>query len=222
MKQTKVIKKNLNPRWGEKFEFSDINIFNNDSNTLHFAVFAHEILSKNHPLGWYEIPLKNLKEWVITEHVLQLKDTAQGKLKIRLNVQRMRDHATQKRLSEEIEKYCKEKNCLFEDPEFPANSFSLFKNGTGQHSDIIVWKRPSEFATKPQLFVDGVEPGDVIQGALGDCYFLGSLSTIATRKDLLKPLIIKYEPKSGLYARTIQFSSSLFLHTFFLPIGLHK
>jgi hypothetical protein len=52
-------------------------------------------------------------------------------------------------------------------------------------------------APTPKLFVDGVEAGDVIQGALGDCYFLGSLSVVATRKDLLMPLVVKYVPENG-------------------------
>jgi hypothetical protein len=55
------------------------------------------------------------------------------------------------------------------------------------------------FATDPRLFVDGVESGDVIQGALGDCYFLGALSVVATRKDLLLPLFVAAYPEWGLY-----------------------
>lgn len=67
--------------------------------------------------------------------------------------------------------------CLFYlDPEFPAADSSIYKRPPGQHSHLIVWKRPNEIAPSPQLIVDGVESGDVIQGALGDCYFLGAIS----------------------------------------------
>ena len=33
--------------------------------------------------------------------------------------------------------------------------------------------------------MSGVEAGDVIQGVLGDCWFLGALSVVATKPDLL-------------------------------------
>jgi hypothetical protein len=44
---------------------------------------------------------------------------------------------------------------------------------------IINWRRTHEISEKPELFVDGVNEGDVIQGALGNCWFLGALSVVA-------------------------------------------
>jgi hypothetical protein len=69
-------------------------------------------------------------------------------------------------------------------------------------SDIqveISWKRPKDIHKKPALFVDGVEEGDVIQGQLGDCWFLGALAVVATRIDLLKELIVSSESDYGFY-----------------------
>jgi hypothetical protein len=37
------------------------------------------------------------------------------------------------------------------------------------------------------------------KGALGDCYFLGALSVIATRADLLEPLFVHKSPECGFY-----------------------
>lgn len=63
----------------------------------------------------------------------------------------------------------------FIDNDFPADQRSL-----GRLADKVAsWRRPHEIHSNPQLFVDGVEEGDVVQGALGNCWFLGALSVIA-------------------------------------------
>jgi Calpain family cysteine protease len=63
----------------------------------------------------------------------------------------------------------------FEDRSFPAQGSSLFHDPASKQEQIerIQWKRPCEFASKPALFVDGADEGDVVQGELGDCYFIG-------------------------------------------------
>ena len=63
------------------------------------------------------------------------------------------------------------------DPEFQPNSQSLGKI-ENVPSDCQ-WKRISEILNNPELFDGKVEPKDVIQGSLGDCYFLSAVAAIA-------------------------------------------
>lgn len=63
----------------------------------------------------------------------------------------------------------------FVDHDFRADHTSLGKLA----SKVASWRRPGEIHASPRLFVDGVEEGDVVQGALGNCWFLGALSVIA-------------------------------------------
>ncbi|XP_066301939.1 calpain-A-like [Branchiostoma lanceolatum] len=79
---------------------------------------------------------------------------------------------------------------LYSDPEFPARPTSLFYSN--QNIDPrIVWKRPQEImgVTKPRLLVDGISRDDVIQGMLGDCWFLVSLAAICRDSALMEKVV---------------------------------
>jgi hypothetical protein len=43
---------------------------------------------------------------------------------------------------------------------------------------VSKWKRVHEITSQPQLFIDGTEEGDVNQGGLGDCWFIGAMSVV--------------------------------------------
>ena len=47
----------------------------------------------------------------------------------------------------------------------------------------MYWKRASEIYNKGQIFIGGVDPNDIEQGALGDCYYLAFLSALAENPD---------------------------------------
>jgi hypothetical protein len=93
----------------------------------------------------------------------------------------------------------------------------LFLLLTGEKCALVEkWQRVSHTATeKSAMFVNGVEPGDVIQGSLGNCWFLGPLSVIATNSDLLMNLFITTSLNEyGVYAQPPSLSSDQFLFSF--------
>ena len=86
---------------------------------------------------------------------------------------------------------------LFEDPDFGPK----YKGDTAQNSiymdgvpkgypdpENMVWCRPHEISQKkrPEFIDNGADTNDVIQGALGDCWFIGALSVLATEDKLLR------------------------------------
>ena len=69
------------------------------------------------------------------------------------------------------------------DPVFPPVFSSLAKEDRNVDDMSkfrkIEWKRISDIFTNPVMFDEGIDPGDVSQGQLGDCYFLAVLSSMA-------------------------------------------
>ena len=52
----------------------------------------------------------------------------------------------------------------------------------------MIWLRPEEISLskKPEFVDDGADTNDVIQGAIGDCWFIGALSVLATEDELIR------------------------------------
>ena len=46
---------------------------------------------------------------------------------------------------------------------------------------------------KLELFKDMIEPADIKQGALGNCYFLSALSALAEWPDRIRKLFVQHE-----------------------------
>jgi len=86
---------------------------------------------------------------------------------------------------------------VFEDPEFPPDDDIL----PPALADKVTWRRPNEINPERQeLFVDGVEEGDVIQGSLGDCWFLGALAVVAASShNYVKDIFVEADPERGYY-----------------------
>lgn len=110
---------------------------------------------------------------------------------------------------------CKRSFRKFTDPEFPPLLTSLYIDleeikEKGKYCHIIIlrinifhsdktpvtWKRPEDFfssTAKPTLFAGRIDPSDIQQGRLGDCWFLGALSVIAARPELVLKLMVTTE-----------------------------
>ena len=65
------------------------------------------------------------------------------------------------------------------DTDIDAHTFNSFK-----------WKRASEIFNPIDVFVGGVDPNDINQGQLGDCYYLAALSSLAEFPDRVKALFV--------------------------------
>lgn len=78
---------------------------------------------------------------------------------------------------------------VFCDDSFPASDVSV-GNSPELLQAVHTWARPHEICTdvEPILLPTNAAPSDVEQGALGDCYFLGALSVVANRSDILSQL----------------------------------
>jgi calpain-15 len=77
----------------------------------------------------------------------------------------------------------------YKDKAFPADDTSLGeyegKQGKGAAKSVI-WQRGVELSTKPvkqmALFEGGVEPSDIVQGALGDCWLLSAVTILSMKR----------------------------------------
>lgn len=109
----------------------------------------------------------------------------------------------------------------FVDLDFPPSETSLYRPETLQQkgdnsaplpttTSPIQWRRASEFMDGPfDIFADGIDPGDIRQGALGNCWFLCAIAALTEFPELVLNLFPEHSKTSneaGVY--TVRFCKS--------------
>ncbi|KAJ7483514.1 hypothetical protein FB451DRAFT_1234839 [Mycena latifolia] len=108
-----------------------------------------------------------------------------------------------KALVERIARDCRAQNRRFRDVEFDLENdkerclFGLSKeNAEYSPSDV---QRVTKIFKDPSFFVEGADSNDIVQGRLGDCWFLSALATMSTSKGLIEKFCVARDEKVGVY-----------------------
>ncbi|KAK0457136.1 cysteine proteinase [Desarmillaria tabescens] len=103
---------------------------------------------------------------------------------------------------ERIAKECKTKNRKFRDHEFDLQNdrfrclHGLASEETYNPSDVL---RVTQIFDNPQFFIDGASSNDIVQGAIGDCWFVSALATMCTSPGLVEKFCVARDEKIGVY-----------------------
>ena len=100
---------------------------------------------------------------------------------------------------------------MYTDKEFPASEKSVKGNNKqpGMPEKLkelnnltkdLIWKRAAEIDPKIQVIVDGIDPSDVVQGALNNSYFLAAVSALAEYQNRVQRIILQQDQsQNGAY-----------------------
>lgn len=97
---------------------------------------------------------------------------------------------------EDIRAECVVHETYFEDPEFSPSSliygFDESDRTVPKYNDIV-WKRPIDIVDYPKIVpkfeVDGFSRLDIVQGNLGDCFFLAALGSLTENEKLFRKVV---------------------------------
>eukprot|EP00672_Neobodo_designis_P012757 CAMPEP_0174880718 /NCGR_PEP_ID=MMETSP1114-20130205/83894_1 /TAXON_ID=312471 /ORGANISM="Neobodo designis, Strain CCAP 1951/1" /LENGTH=836 /DNA_ID=CAMNT_0016116111 /DNA_START=115 /DNA_END=2625 /DNA_ORIENTATION=- len=141
------------------------------------------------------------KEW-------QAKNAARKNQQVEEDIENMRalvkanPKADGKYTAEYMAELCVKTGTRFVDLTFPPTAKSLARDWEGSIGEYA-WGRPDSWCTAdqpPALFVGSIEPNDIDQGLLGDCYYLCCLACIAEFPLLVRDAFsLPQNPELGLY-----------------------
>ncbi|KAJ3130143.1 hypothetical protein HK098_006202 [Nowakowskiella sp. JEL0407] len=120
-----------------------------------------------------------------------------------------------KKKVEEISKICRKRNMRFRDSYFDLTDNPLYavkpfgwKGDVDEEGNVISTpdtfdlpdvRRVNEIFDKPKFFVDGCDPGDIMQGAIGTCYFLAAVASLANMANLIERICVARDEQVGVY-----------------------
>ena len=123
-----------------------------------------------------------------------------------LDVVRLAEEQKATEIREHILQYCRYNNEHFVDDSFPPAPKSLYyKPITNYKTHVAQWLRPNTINTEEGSGLNWTvfrnpSPSDILQGVLGNCWFLSSLAVLAEREDLVRKVIVTREfCEHGLY-----------------------
>ncbi|KAG6911017.1 hypothetical protein DXG01_005432 [Tephrocybe rancida] len=104
----------------------------------------------------------------------------------------------------EIAADCRRKNRKFRDVEFDIELdkdrclHGLRQPGETGYAPADV-RRATQIFDKASFFIDGADSNDLVQGQLGDCWFLSALATMSTAKGLVEKFCVARDEQVGVY-----------------------
>ncbi|KAJ6621556.1 hypothetical protein B0H10DRAFT_2017786 [Mycena sp. CBHHK59/15] len=96
---------------------------------------------------------------------------------------------------------CRLKNRKFRDIEFDLENdrekcLHGLSDGMYSPSDV---QRVTDIFKNPQFFIDGASSNDIVQGAIGDCWFVSALATMSTCPGLVEKFCVARDETVGVY-----------------------
>jgi hypothetical protein len=74
---------------------------------------------------------------------------------------------------------------MWTDPDFPPEQRSF---GMGRNVEKVGWKRVGEIIKNPRFIGTSVSASDILQGRIGDCYFLSAIAGLAEKQQRIKQI----------------------------------
>lgn len=103
---------------------------------------------------------------------------------------------------------------------------SYLKDDKKEFGTDYTWKRFSDIHIDPGVFIKKIQPGDIDQGTIGNCYMIAEISSFAQRPDLVKEAIYPNEWNSAgifgvkIWIETMQEWRMVILDDFF-PVDMN-
>ncbi|KAJ7589146.1 hypothetical protein C8J56DRAFT_937820 [Mycena floridula] len=100
-----------------------------------------------------------------------------------------------------IAKECRAKNRKFRDTEFDLETDQQrclhgLSYMSASPSDVL---RVTQIFDKPQFFIEGASSNDLVQGGIGDCWFISALAVVSTADGLVDKCCVARDEQVGIY-----------------------